>query len=281
MIGEAAATGGIGAVVVVAGIGVVIFWARAWIGTRIREAIHVSAQKGLEEYKSDLRSDENTLLEEVRKLNTQLQAVQGTANAGLIEGQRVAAEWRAKTADAIWREVLRLRHDTPAVLTYLDILTPDEYQLFVTRTDLRELALSLNDERTWFWNPDAEQVRPFLGEELFLKFFIYRAWLGRVAYLLERDVRRGEVKPWFQDAGIRRQLLPMVLDEEELKQLDELPATQFSWTLNALEGKILDQLRKVVSGEVSTTESLEQARRVRALIQTLEADDRRYGFGSH
>ncbi|MCY3887953.1 MAG: hypothetical protein OXG19_09695 [Chloroflexi bacterium] len=256
-------------------ISTLLFLAKTWVG----EAIRHKFRRAAAEQAHELTTEENALLEEIRRLNTQLQAMQNTANATVIEGQRVAAEWRTKTADAIWREIVRLRQAAPAVLTYLDILTPDEYQHFVTRADLRELALALEDERLWYWTLEAEHVRPFLGEDLFLKFFIYRACLGRVAYLLERDVRQGEVKPWFRDSGIR-QHLRLVLEEDEMKQLDELPIGQLSWTLNIMEGKILDQLRRVVSGEISMTESLEQARAIRESIQKLEAEDRRYRSGT-
>ena len=280
MIAEAAAISGIVAALLIGALTIGAYAARTWIGTRIQEGVRLGASKELEEYRHDLAADNAAILEEIRKVNVGLQAVQGTANAALVEGQRVAAEWRAKTADAMWREVLRLRNEAPPVLTYLDILNPDEYQLFVTRPDLRELALSLEDERAWFWNPDIEYVRPFLGEDLFLMFFVYRAWLGRVAFLLDRDVREGKVKPWFDDSGIS-QLLRMVLVEKEMKQLERLPVSQFHWTSNAIEGKILDRLRQVISGEVSTTEGLEQAWRVREVVEQFEAEDRRQCVGSH
>ena len=100
----------------------------------------------------------------------------------------------------------------------LDILLPEEYQDFVTNPRLRSSVPEFEKEYSIFSNPQIEYVRPFLGEHLFTLFFIYRAVNGRICVLLERDVKAGEVKPWFDDAGVHR-LLRTILTEDEIRDL--------------------------------------------------------------
>ena len=244
-------------------VGVPIYVFRTWISQRVKQSV-------IHEYAQDLES----YRDEIGRLTTQLHAVQSTANAALIEGLRVSAEWRIKAADALWREVLRLRNESPSVLTMLDVLAPGEYQAFVTNERFQPLVPDMIVVGPIYANFEIEHVRPFLGERLFTLFFIYRAVNGRICFLLERDVKNGRVTPWFADNGIHR-LLNEVLTPEEFSQFSNLPGRHVHWVRSLIEGKILDHLRKVIAGEISTTEGLEQARKVQEIMRSIESEDSR------
>lgn len=275
MIGEAAATGSITAAVAVVVAGLLAYAARTWIGTQIQEAIRIGYRKELEEHRHDLRVEENALLEELRKLNTQLQSVQSTANAALIEGQRVAAEWRIKAVNDLWREMLRLRKGTPHLVFYVDIMQPSQYPQLWTNPKIRDLESYVEEQVKALvggsTEEDVEYIRPFLGEEVFAKFFAYRAIFGRVAYVLQDRVKNRSLDNWFRDDEIREILL-VVFSEEEMSTLEGLQSSHFSYMKNLLEEKILSDLRKVVSGEVSTAEGLEQGRKILATVQRVDAE---------
>ena len=225
-----------------------------------------------------MAADYSRNLEEHRdalaRISTQLSAVQSTANAALLEGQRASAERRANAVDALWREILRIRNDSPAAVTMLDILLPSEYGKFVTENRFRSLVPEVEETVTIFLDPEIERVRPFLGERVFALFFIYRAVHGRICVLLESGVKARRVLPWFEDAGIH-QLLGTILTDHELRAFTELTHGQVQWMRNLIEGKILDQLRRVIAGEVSTTEGLEQAQRVQEIMREVEVGDTR------
>ena len=240
-----------------------VFAGKTWLGERIRRSVASDYDRALEEHRDALA-----------RITDQISAVQSAANAALIEGQRVSAEWRAKAVDDLWREVLRIRNESPAALTMLDILLPEEHQQFVTDPRLRASVPELDEEYATFSDPEVEYVRPFLGEHLFALFFIYRAVNGRICFLLERDVKAGEVKPWFDDAGIQ-QLLRTILTEDEIRSLGKLRHGHVHWMRNLIEGKMLEHLRRVIAGEVSTEEGIEQARRVRDVVRNIEDEDDR------
>ena len=229
-----------------------------WFSERIRQSVKHGFDLSLEQYKN-----------EIGRITTQYGAVQSAANAALIEGQRVSAEWRIKAADAMWRSVLALRDRTNAPLTLLDVLNPNEYQLFVTRSDFRSCVLGL-EEAQILSTPDIEQARLFLGEKLYAMVFSYRAIVGRICFLLKKEVQDGRVSPWFENDGTKR-LLREVLASEEVEQFEGLTGGRIGWMRKLLEAKILDDLRRVIAGTQLVDEGLEQAQRILEVVQTVES----------
>ena len=240
-----------------------VFVVKTEISERRRQSRDANYSLRLEEHRDALA-----------RITGQLSAVQATANAALLEGQRASAERRANAVDALWREVLRIRNESPAAVGMLDILLPSEYQNFVTNDRFRSLVPELEETVATLVDHEIEHVRPFLGERVFTLFFIYRAVHGRICFLLDRGVKAGKVTPWFDDAGVH-QLLLTILTESEIQALTELTLGRVRWMSSLIEGKILEQLWGVIVGEVSSSEGLEQARRVQEIMRDVELDDKR------
>ena len=250
----------IGALVVLAIAGLAVYLLRVWIGERIRQSVAHDFNLDLESYKN-----------EISQLSAQLNAVQSTANAATVEGQRVAAEWRIDAANKLWASVLKVRNEAPTIITVLDIMRPSEYQRLITDSKFRGLV----EELERFVNlprPDVEQVRPFLGEPLYSLFFMYRAVNGRIALMLESGIKNKQVAPWHHDPGIRQQL-NTVLTKEQLEVFDTSSQLPVSWMQGIVEEKILDGLREVIEGKVATTEALDQARKTIEVVQKIQAQE--------
>ena len=248
----------LGTLVAASVLGLVGYLVRTWLAEHLRQSIKHSFDLELEHFKN-----------EIGKLTAQYNAMQAAANAVLIEGQRASAEWRIKAADKIWRSVLELRDERFTCVTMLDILHPDEYQLFVTNVGYRSTVPQFEDMRLLII-PSVEQARPYVGEKLYALVYSYRAIVGRICYLLGRDIQNGHVHPWFKDGGIRR-LLSEVLTQEELKQFETLKSSRVKWTRNLFETRILHDLRRVIAGTHSVDEGLEQAHRIMEAVQVLES----------
>ena len=242
---------------------VVAFIGKTWISERIRHSVAAEYNRDLEDHRDELARG-----------SSQLSAVQSTANAALLEGQRAFAERRASAVDALWQEVLRIRDESPTAVTMLDIFLPSEYQEVFTSDRFLPLVPEWEEGYSAILNSEIDRVRPFLGERAFTLFFIYRAVHARICFLLETGVKAGEVKPWFEDAGIH-QLLRTVLSGSDFQAFTELNHGHVGWMRSLIEGEILDELRKIVAGEVSTAEGFEQARRVQEIMRDVEIGDSR------
>jgi hypothetical protein len=108
-----------------------------------------------------------------------------------------------------------------------------------------------------------ERERPYLGETLWLKFFIYRAFLGRLAYLVIQGKRTGHFDDWRNDKGIR-QILSTVLPEKLMQGLlngnGAEGATAVRRAADELERSVLEEISLILSGKRSATDSFENAR---------------------
>ena len=228
------------------------FLLRTWIKERVRHSFDLD----LEKYKDD-----------ISRRTAQQVAMQMAANAGLTEAQRVAAEWRVRAVESLWLEIVRLSDEATNALLMLDILDPSEYQYFVTRPDIRSSVLNVNHSKL-LDDKTIDRVRPILGERLYSLCFMYRAILGRIWFLLDRDIRGGHINAWFEESVILQQLNE-VLGAEEMDRFKSLNRGHFTWTRNQLQAKILEELRSVVAGTQSIDEGLVQAARILETAQML------------
>ena len=233
-----------------------VYLGRAWLTERITRSVGHSFDIKLEQFRSD-----------TERAAAQQIEVQSAANSVMVATHQVAAEWRIKSVDALWRQVVTIREKTANPLTMLDILLPAEYQGFVKRKDLRDSIPKLADNMD-ILDPSVEEVRPFLSDKLFLLFFLYRATMGRIWGLLEKGIEDGHIKPWFEDEPLKRNLR-QVFSQEEMVRFEGLTSMHVLWTRTLLEGKILGELREIIAGTNSTVEGIEQADKIRDAIETV------------
>ena len=156
---------------------IAILLVRTWLLERIRQSIRVEYDQRLEEYRRNLQTSHELMLQ-------QIQAIQTTANNSLVEGQRVVAEYRVNAVKEVWQEVVLWRTELPFAIVILD---PDEYPDI--RSDPKLSGLTNDNYLTRILNNRIEEFRPFLGEYCFSLCFAYRAIVGRAALLLEQSVK--------------------------------------------------------------------------------------------
>lgn len=108
-----------------------------------------------------------------------------------------------------------------------------------------------------------EQERPYLGEALWLKFFIYRAFLGRIAHLTIQGKRSGHFIDWSSDEGVR-QIISSVLPVETVQTALNGPSASLGIRRLAdrLEWSILEEVSLILSGKRSAAESFENAKQL-------------------
>ncbi len=225
-------------------------WAGKLILERLTSAWRRSEQSAVETVKHALSSD-RVLLES---------AIRG-AQQGLdsIQDRRMAA------IEKLWNGVLRLRADFSPVLFFYEILLPSEYdaQYIAGQT----LAASINDvnDQTMVDAMQSvvavEQERPYLGETLWLKFFIYRAFLGRIAQLTIQGKRSRHFIDWTSDDGVR-QIVSQVLSAGTVQAILDAPTAslRIRRLSDELERSMLEEISLILSGKRSAVESFENAR---------------------
>jgi hypothetical protein len=178
--------------------------------------------------------------------------------------------------EKLWIGVLSLRADFARVLFFYQILLPTEYDSeYKSGRTLAASIEDVNDDTTIaaIQRVDpVEQERPYLGETLWLKFFIYRAFLGRIAHLTIQGKRSGHFIDWTSDEGVR-QIISNVLPVETVQSALNGPLASLGIRRLAdqLEWSILGEVSLILSGKRSAVESFENAKQLFEQVLKLSA----------
>lgn len=184
---------------------------------------------------------------------------------------------RLKAAENIWNEVLRFNDSLPPIFHYMDILTTEEYPEAHSHGSGRELFAALSEEeviafataperegRKGWTVDDLAKHRLYVDEQVWYIFALYRAIMTRIWLHLVWSREKPDHIYWFRNK-YTRQMIETALTAEELEDFDQARIGKIENLRGKLERRILAELRRVVSGEVSGSDSFEQAQKYQRL----------------
>lgn len=206
---------------------------------------------------------------ELERLRAELQARTQLLTSSLsigAAGYLAAQERRLESIDQLWQAVLQVREGISSVLTFYDILVPEEYDRAATHTDLRHI-LPKNDFDFMAQFPSADLLevhRPYLGERLWVYFWVYRAFCGRLGLRLGQGRERGRIPKWnIEDRGsYTTDLLRYVLDQREVQWLESLTIGGPRRAAELIEQKMLVEIDRRISGSTAAEVSIEEGKRL-------------------
>jgi hypothetical protein len=251
--------------------GILFSLLKEWISTRLKASIQHEYERKLEAYKAQLQTEQELAILNIKTTVAREAAFHAAAHSSFAEGQRASMQRKLNGVDQIWGSVLHLRDNLPPIITFIDVLTVDEHRRIKDNPRFRELTNGLSDEKIIALVPQtAEEVRPYVGEYMWMLFFSYRAILLRILVLLRFGRDDADKIEWYKDTATRG-LIEAVLTPEELRHFDAAMFGKVSWLRQRLESKILAAAHKVISGETFGTESLQQANLIQQRIAQLAA----------
>lgn len=253
----------------VVAIGLIVWFAREWISTRLKAVIQHEHDIKLETYKSQLKTEsEKSILEFQTDIKQKLSLYEA-ARSSIMVGQKSSIE-------RLWDEILRLKNECPAILGLVNVLTVEECTQMYTRKDCKELAKenSLEKLNKYIGIRDnrVEKSRPYVGEYLWSIFFAYRQIMTRIPFLMYMGLEDANKAKWDQDKGIR-QILNAVLTQNEINEFDQNRIGKVALLQRKLEAKILMESQKIISGEEFGAESLKQAELILEQIAKVEISE--------
>ena len=225
---------------------------------------------------SSWRRSEQSAVETVKHALSSERVFLESAIRGAQQGQDSIQDRRMSAVEKLWIGVLSLRTDFAHILFFYEILLPTEYDsVYKSGRTLAASIEGVNDETTIAATQrvaPVEQERPYLGETLWLKFFIYRAFLGRIAHLTIQGKRSGHFIDWTSDEGVR-QIISNVLPVETVRLALNGPSASLGIRRLAdrLEWSILEEVSLILSGKRSAVESFENAKQLFEQVAKLAA----------
>ena len=255
-------------------LGVFVWILKKWLGTKI-EATY---EQQNEAFRAAIRRDHETSVVALRNQLEKQAQLQSSAFSSFAAAQQAAIKKRLKAAETIWNEVLSFSDSLPAIFGYMDILTVEEYPDAASHGSGRALFAELSEDEVavfataperegrkgWAFDRDLEQQRLYVDEQLWSIFALYRAIMTRIWLHLAWSKEKPEHIYWFRNKHTR-QMMEAALTPEELEDFDQACIEKISNLRVKLESRILAELRRMISGEVSGSDSLEQAKKYQRL----------------
>lgn len=146
--------------------------------------------------------------------------------------------------DLIWEKTVSLNGKLPVLL---DIITESEYLNGVADKDLRQIVLS-DAEMLDLLSDSVEVARPYISDILWNSFFVARAFIGRIHFLMNSDLNKSDGRLfWTKDKGVGQLLRALWQDDEEhYIAWNKLPNPKLLLTWKHFENIILSECRKVL-----------------------------------
>lgn len=146
--------------------------------------------------------------------------------------------------DLIWEETVRLNGKLPVLL---DIITENEYLNGEADKNLRQIVLS-DAEMLDLFSDSIQVARPYISDILWNSFFIARAFIGRIHFLMNSDLNKSDERLfWAKDQGVEQLLRALWQGDEELYMAwNKLPHPKLLLTWRHFENIILTECKKVL-----------------------------------
>jgi hypothetical protein len=224
---------------------------------------------------SGWRHEEKVQLEGLKSSIANDRLVLESAIKSFESGQNLYQEKRLVAVEVLWEGVLRLRDRFSSPVFFFTVLAPNEYNDALKRGGaMSDVIEQISDSLSTDAVKEVEAVekaRPHLGETLWSQFFIYRAFLGRLHFLIVKAKKNTRFDgDWRDDRGIQ-QLLRAVLTADEVDGLLKRQAgfLLIQTVVSSLESVMLKEISLITSGNRSSFESFENAAQLRKAIAAL------------
>jgi hypothetical protein len=244
----------------VGGWSVIVIGLSGWLGRLLAERVL-----------SQWRRDEQVLIETLRSDLASNRLLLETALKSQAAGHDLFQQKRLAAVERLWAGVLELRECLSSPVFFFGVLLPSEYDSALEKSDaLAASVAAVTDDMILTAIIPTRQLeadRPHLGEALWFHFFIYRAFLARLAHLIVEGKRRQHISDWRDDGGVR-QLLSHVIPKDTLEALlnSKHEPIAINRAIDMLESLLLKEVSLITSGRRSSFESFENAKELQAAL---------------
>lgn len=239
-----------------------LWLARTWISARLREGIKHEYDASLAALNAELRRTGDAQLASLKATIDQQAEKLRIAAVSFTEVQKASITRKLEAVDAMWSVILATRASMPSSVSYMDILTTDEYRSVMDTPSFREQSQDLNNDVVMQFGAtafgDLEKHRPFTGEYTWALFTTYHSLLMRLVLLIFLGKSDPEKMNWHKDTVVRR-LIASGLGAAGLAEFDTMPVMRIGWMRDKFERLILQAMNKLITGKEFSQSALDQA----------------------
>jgi len=249
-------------------------WFMARGGHRVDTNWTAKLNQKLEAQRNEYTREIELLRAEIAERSEIFAAARASLHIGFV-----AAHPRISDAVAnLWSSILKIRKFSTEMSFVHEIFMPDEIEDPAMFEKIKSLIPHLSDEEFSARIKEfegIEEVRPFLSESLWRKYFLYRAFAFRLAFKMKEERARGKFYAWNKnwngasDESTIISFVGPILEEKLLGQLIKLgPPGIHRRILDEMEKKMLDEMNEWIFGRRFSSLSVEEHERVRRFLSS-------------
>lgn len=245
-----------------------------WVLERIGKKMEITWTGQVNRELEAFRNQNTAELEQLRSELVERRDDLASIRSALAVGHAASHDRVVESIGKLWTAMLRIRDFAGRMTVVHDFVLPNEFEDQRHHYKLLDMVPDHSDqsfmEEVQSLDPEIEPLRPFLGESLWRKYYVYRAFALRIAWNAHHGKQLGKLRPWdMSDKGELDtslfQLLRIVLDDREIGELAPLPFAAPRALFDAMELKILDDMNEWLFGRRMASLTVEALRMVRTL----------------
>lgn len=261
------------------GAGVVLVALLVWLGkiweNLLSTRLTARQNKELEDLKNEYAKD----LERLRAEITERQELFSNTSNALSSGYMASHPHIVDAIYHLWSVILDIDNLTSSFFFPYSVLLPHEIESHKPEYIYRNIPLMAKDEflrRVTEINDKPEVKRPFIGENLWLLFSVYRTFALRLCWKIREGHEKGQVYSWDKDMQGRPDQALMntirtILSDDEIQVLISTEISVPQRILNSIKSKILSEMNELVFGKRLINMSFEEQQRVNSLLSGLQS----------
>ena len=254
----------------------------AWLGKIWADKLllkeSIKYQKEIEEFKNRYTTE----LEYLRAGITEKQDLLNNTYSALSSGYAASHERIVLAMEELWKTIMEIQEFVSPQIFFYQLLLPKEYNDLFNDTNQLNRVIPIKptveiDKHTLKVGQSMEHKRIFIGEKLWLQFYVYRAISYRLLLKIAEQKNKGKFYEWNQDSDGKRDymenMLLLVFSKQDLDTIINPPTIGHSFPgapqriLSSLEAEILSEMNEWMFGKRLINMSMEERQRVNDLLK--------------
>ncbi len=264
------------------GAGIVLLALITWVGRIWENTISVRLTSRQNRELEALKNEYSLELERLRAEVARQRDFMSNISTAISTGYMATHPHIVDAIRGLWSNVLEVNRISSTYFLVHDLLPGKQVEQLTPEYAAKQIYISRDDfdKQTLELASKSEIKRPFIGERLWTLYYVYRAFAFRICLKMHiTQEKSGKIYAWNKDEQGQPDThlfdtLKIVLAEDELNYVRNIPLGAPSQILNLLKSKILSEMNELVFGKRMLSMSIEEQQKVEELLPKSQAGSR-------
>lgn len=242
---------------------------RKVIATRLTNSVRHEYDEKIENLKTTLRNSEEKFKAEIRKKESEIEALRSGALTSIVNRQVALYEKQIMAVEHLWNSVVALSPAKAVSAMMASIKFEDAAKRAAQEPKVREIfnMVGGNFDLKNFKTPDASSTRPFISPLAWALYSAYEAIVMHAALKLQMLKNGLDVVEIINDSLFEKIIIAALPHQKDF--IEQHGQAAYHYFLDELEEKLLEELAKILRGDESDKEGIEKASKILEEVERL------------